>query len=88
LGLDDFFDTDHIKKVLYYSLMDRTVPDPSLQYMFMGATLDPLASDTWEEVTVGEWVLSYIYACILVCECNAFSFTRLCAKLVSHNNQI
>jgi len=68
--------------------MDRTVPDPSLQNMFMGATLDTLASDTWEEVTIGECVLSYIYACILVCECNAFSFTRLCAKLVSHNNQI
>ncbi|XP_034891437.2 protein ROOT HAIR DEFECTIVE 3 homolog 2-like [Populus alba] len=31
--------------------MDRTVPDPSLQNTFMGATLDPLASDTWEEVS-------------------------------------
>ncbi|KAG6753354.1 hypothetical protein POTOM_043414 [Populus tomentosa] len=30
----------------------RTVPDPSLQNTFMGATvLDPLASDTWEEVS-------------------------------------
>ncbi|KAL9372992.1 hypothetical protein Peur_035236 [Populus x canadensis] len=79
---------DQIEKVLYSSLMDRTVPDPSLQNTFMGAKLDPLASDTWEEVTVGECVLSYIYACLLVCTCNALSFTRLCAKLVSHNNQI
>jgi len=46
--------------------MDRTVPDPSLPNTFMGATLDTLASDTWEEVTVGECVLSYIYACLLV----------------------
>jgi hypothetical protein len=79
---------DRIEKVLYSSLMDRTVPDPSLQNTFMGAKLDPLASDTWEEVTVGECVLSNIYACLLVCKCNAFSFTRLCVKLVSHNNQI
>ena len=79
---------DQIEKVLYSSLMDRTVPDPSLQKTFMGAKLDPLASDTWEEVTVGECVLSNIYACLLVCKCNAFSFTRLCVKLVSHNNQI
>jgi len=60
--------------------MDTIVPDPYLPNTFMGATQDPLASDTWEEVTV--------YACLLVCKCNAFSFTRLCAKLVSHNNQI
>ncbi|XP_011003562.1 PREDICTED: protein ROOT HAIR DEFECTIVE 3 homolog 2-like isoform X4 [Populus euphratica] len=42
---------DRIEKVLYSSLMDRTVPDPSLQNTFMGAKLDPLASDTWEEVS-------------------------------------
>ncbi|KAG6753350.1 hypothetical protein POTOM_043410 [Populus tomentosa] len=42
---------DQIEKVLFSSLMDRTVPDPSLQNTFMGATLDPLASDTWEEVS-------------------------------------
>ncbi|KAI5569707.1 hypothetical protein BDE02_12G095100 [Populus trichocarpa] len=42
---------DQIEKVLYSSLMDRTVPDPSLQNTFMGAKLDPLASDTWEEVS-------------------------------------
>ncbi|KAL9335534.1 hypothetical protein Peur_072715 [Populus x canadensis] len=42
---------DRIEKVLYSSLMDRTVPDPSLQKTFMGAKLDPLASDTWEEVS-------------------------------------
>ena len=57
---------DQIENVLYSSLMDRTVPDPSLPNTFMGATLDTLASDTWEEVTVGECVLSYIYACLLV----------------------
>ena len=79
---------DQIENVLYSSLMDKTVPDQSLPNMFMGATLDPLALDTWEEVTVGECVLSYIYARLLVCKCNAFSFTRLCVKLVSHNNQI
>ena len=79
---------DQIEKVLFSSLMDRTVPDPSLQNKFMRATLDTLASDTWEEATVGECVLGYIYACLLVCKCNAFSFTRLCVKLVSHNNQI
>ncbi|XP_073259625.1 protein ROOT HAIR DEFECTIVE 3 homolog 2-like [Populus alba] len=47
---------DQIEKVLYSSLMDRAVPDPSLQNTFMGATLDTLASDTWDEVTVGECV--------------------------------
>jgi hypothetical protein len=68
--------------------MDRTVPDPSLQNTFTGATLvDALASDTWEEVTIGGCVLIYIYACLLVCKCNASSFTRLCVKLVSHNNK-
>ncbi|KAJ6889151.1 protein ROOT HAIR DEFECTIVE 3 [Populus alba x Populus x berolinensis] len=41
---------DQIEMVLYSSLMDRTVPDPSLPNTFMGA------SDTWEEVTVGECV--------------------------------
>ncbi|KAJ6882711.1 protein ROOT HAIR DEFECTIVE 3, partial [Populus alba x Populus x berolinensis] len=40
---------DQIEMGLHSSLMDRTVPDPSLLNMFMGATLDPLASDTWEE---------------------------------------
>jgi hypothetical protein len=74
---------DQIGNVLYSSLMDSTVPDPSLPNTFMGAKLDK-----WEEVTVGECVLSYIYACLLVSKCNAFSFTRLSAKLVSHNNQI
>ncbi|KAJ6977968.1 protein ROOT HAIR DEFECTIVE 3 [Populus alba x Populus x berolinensis] len=34
---------DQIEKVLYSSLMDRAVPDPSLPNTFMGA------SDTWEE---------------------------------------
>ncbi|KAJ6882708.1 hypothetical protein NC651_029096 [Populus alba x Populus x berolinensis] len=42
---------DQIENVLYSSLMNRTVPDPSLQSKFMRATLDPLASDTWEEVS-------------------------------------
>ena len=79
---------DQIENVLYSSLMDKTVPDQSLPNMFMGATLDPLALDTWEEVTVGECVLSYIYACLVVCKFNSFNCTRLCAKLVSHNNQI
>ncbi|XP_034906094.2 protein ROOT HAIR DEFECTIVE 3 homolog 2-like [Populus alba] len=36
---------DQIEKVLYSSLMDRAVPDPSLPNTFMGA------SDTWEEVS-------------------------------------
>ncbi|KAL3575592.1 hypothetical protein D5086_023693 [Populus alba] len=36
---------DQIEMVLYSSLMDRTVPDPSLPNTFMGA------SDTWEEVS-------------------------------------
>ncbi|KAJ6977974.1 protein ROOT HAIR DEFECTIVE 3 [Populus alba x Populus x berolinensis] len=40
---------DQIEMELYSSLMDRTVPDPSLPNTFMGAKLDPLASDTWEE---------------------------------------
>ena len=44
--------------------MDRTVPDPSLQNKFMRATLDTLASDTWEEVTVGECVFK-LYLCML-----------------------
>uniref|UniRef100_A0A3N7HIZ6 GB1/RHD3-type G domain-containing protein n=1 Tax=Populus trichocarpa TaxID=3694 RepID=A0A3N7HIZ6_POPTR len=42
---------DQIENVLYSSLMDKTVPDQSLPNMFMGATLDPLALDTWEEVS-------------------------------------
>ncbi|KAG6754340.1 hypothetical protein POTOM_042372 [Populus tomentosa] len=42
---------DQIENVLYSSLMDRTVPDPSLQNKFMRAKLDPLASDTWKEVS-------------------------------------
>eukprot|EP00258_Populus_trichocarpa_P017046 XP_006376978.1 protein ROOT HAIR DEFECTIVE 3 homolog 2 [Populus trichocarpa] len=42
---------DQIENVLYSSLMDRTVPDPSLPNTFMGATLDTPASDTWEEVS-------------------------------------
>ncbi|KAI5569717.1 hypothetical protein BDE02_12G095800 [Populus trichocarpa] len=32
-------------------MKDRTVPDPSLQNTLMGAKLDPLASDTLEEVS-------------------------------------
>ena len=55
---------DQIEKVLFSSLMDRTVLDPSLQNTFMGAKLDPLASDTWEEVTVGECVFK-LYLCML-----------------------
>eukprot|EP00258_Populus_trichocarpa_P022150 XP_024438169.1 protein ROOT HAIR DEFECTIVE 3 homolog 2 [Populus trichocarpa] len=42
---------DQIENVLYYSLMDTIVPDPYLPNTFMGATQDPLASDTWEEVS-------------------------------------
>ena len=55
---------DQIEKVLFSYLLDSKVPDPSLQNMFMGATLDPLASDTWEEVTVGECVFK-LYLCML-----------------------
>ncbi|KAJ6358542.1 hypothetical protein OIU76_000285 [Salix suchowensis] len=42
---------DQIENVLYSSLMDRIVPDPSLQNTPMEAVLDPLAVDTWEEVS-------------------------------------
>jgi hypothetical protein len=45
---------DQIEKVLFSYLMDRKVPDPSLQNTHMGA------SNTWEEVIVGECVSSYI----------------------------
>lgn len=47
---------DQIENVLYSSLMDRIVLNPSLQKTPMEAVLDPLALDTWEEVTVGEYV--------------------------------
>ncbi|KAJ6358554.1 hypothetical protein OIU76_000295 [Salix suchowensis] len=43
---------DQIENVLYSSLMDRIVLNSSLQKMPMEAVLDPLALDTWEEVTV------------------------------------
>ena len=46
---------DQIEKVLFSYLMDRKVPDPSLQNTHMGATLD-----TWKEVIVGECVSIYI----------------------------
>ncbi|KAH8492681.1 hypothetical protein H0E87_022053 [Populus deltoides] len=42
---------DQIEKVLFSYLMDRKVPDPSLQNTHRGATLDPVASNTWEEVS-------------------------------------
>ncbi|KAB5532272.1 hypothetical protein DKX38_018942 [Salix brachista] len=42
---------DQIENVLYSSLMDRIVLNPSLQKMPMEAVLDPLALDTWEEVS-------------------------------------
>uniref|UniRef100_A0A6N2MWK2 GB1/RHD3-type G domain-containing protein n=1 Tax=Salix viminalis TaxID=40686 RepID=A0A6N2MWK2_SALVM len=40
-----------IENVLYSSLMDRIVLNPSLQKTPMEAVLDPLALDTWEEVS-------------------------------------
>ncbi|KAG5223405.1 protein ROOT HAIR DEFECTIVE [Salix suchowensis] len=42
---------DQIENVLYSSLMDRIVLNSSLQKMPMEAVLDPLALDTWEEVS-------------------------------------
>ncbi|KAJ6764588.1 PROTEIN SEY1 [Salix koriyanagi] len=42
---------DQIENVLYSSLMDRIVLNPSLQKTPMEAVLDPLALDTWEEVS-------------------------------------
>ncbi|KAJ6748233.1 PROTEIN SEY1 [Salix purpurea] len=42
---------DQIENVLYSSLMDRIVLNPSLQNTPMEAVLDPLAVDTWEEVS-------------------------------------
>ncbi|KAF9671711.1 hypothetical protein SADUNF_Sadunf12G0075900 [Salix dunnii] len=42
---------DQLENVLYSSLMDRIVPNPSLQNKPMEAVLDPLALDTWEEVS-------------------------------------
>ncbi|KAB5532276.1 hypothetical protein DKX38_018946 [Salix brachista] len=42
---------DQIENVLYSSLMDRIVLNPSLQKSPMEAVLDPLAVDTWEEVS-------------------------------------
>jgi hypothetical protein len=50
--------------------MDRTVPDPSLQNTHMGATLDPFASDTWEEVI-------FKYAYILVMQIAFFHILNL-----------
>ena len=58
IRLDDM--PDQIEKVLFSYLMDRKVRDPSLQNTHMGATLDPVASNTWEEVIVGECVSIYI----------------------------
>ncbi|KAJ6358276.1 hypothetical protein OIU76_000053 [Salix suchowensis] len=42
---------DQIENVLYSSLMDRIVLNPSLQKTPMEAVLDLLALDTWEEVS-------------------------------------
>ncbi|KAB5532259.1 hypothetical protein DKX38_018929 [Salix brachista] len=42
---------DQIENVLYSSLMDRIVLNPSLQKTPMEAVMDPLALDTWEEVS-------------------------------------
>ncbi|KAJ6417911.1 hypothetical protein OIU84_001318 [Salix udensis] len=42
---------DQIENVLYSSLMDRIVLNPSLQKTPMEAVLDPLALDTWKEVS-------------------------------------
>uniref|UniRef100_A0A6N2MEE3 GB1/RHD3-type G domain-containing protein n=1 Tax=Salix viminalis TaxID=40686 RepID=A0A6N2MEE3_SALVM len=42
---------EDIENVLYSSLMDRIVLNPSLQKTPMEAVLDPLALDTWEEVS-------------------------------------
>uniref|UniRef100_A0A6N2M984 Sey1/RHD3-like three-helix bundle domain-containing protein n=1 Tax=Salix viminalis TaxID=40686 RepID=A0A6N2M984_SALVM len=44
-------DAGRIENVLYSSLMDRIVLNPSLQKTPMEAVLDPLALDTWEEVS-------------------------------------
>ncbi|CAK7336932.1 unnamed protein product [Dovyalis caffra] len=49
IRLDDM--PDQIENVLFSSLMDRTIAVPSSQGKGRGATLDPLASDTWEEVS-------------------------------------
>lgn len=41
---------DKIENVLFSSLMDGTVSVPLSQDKKMGASPDPLASSTWEEV--------------------------------------
>ncbi|KAI5332206.1 hypothetical protein L3X38_022335 [Prunus dulcis] len=42
---------DHIEKVLFSSLMDGTVTVSSSQDREIGASVDPLASSNWEEVS-------------------------------------
>ncbi|CAK7336933.1 unnamed protein product [Dovyalis caffra] len=48
MRLDDM--PDQIENVLFSSLMDGTIAVPSSQDEGIGATMDPLASDTWEEI--------------------------------------
>jgi hypothetical protein len=56
--------TDQIEHLLFSSLMDESGDIPSSQRT--GATPDPLASNTWEEVMVSMDVYPYHYMCVNV----------------------
>lgn len=45
---------DRIESVLRSSLLDRTVAATSSQYATREASVDPLASSTWEEVVYSD----------------------------------
>jgi len=49
---------DRIESALYSSLIDKTSAATSYQYLTREASVDPLASSTWEEVVYSDICVS------------------------------